>query len=315
MGTAAFAVPSLDILVENRYRPVAVVTAPDRPAGRGQKIRFSPVKEAALKYSIPVLQPGNLKDPQFLDQLKQFDPGLQVVVAFRMLPTQVWQMPKNGTFNLHASLLPQYRGAAPINHAIINGETQTGVTTFFIDDKIDTGSIILSEKTTIGDKENAGQLHNRLMLIGAGLVLKTVKVIESGNYTLTSQSEYIRPGETLKPAPKIFREDCLINWKQSAEQIHDFVRGLSPHPAAYLFMHLGNDKKVQVKVFEVFPHKAKDSDDITPGHFESDGKTYFHIFCSDGYISVNELQMEGKKRMSVKEFLKGFEINRLNRIS
>ncbi|MFZ6013920.1 MAG: methionyl-tRNA formyltransferase, partial [Bacteroidota bacterium] len=229
MGTPEFAVASLEVLVENEFNVVAVVTAPDKPQGRGQKVVYSPVKDCALKYKIPVLQPTNLKSPQFLEELKAHHANLQVVVAFRMLPESVWSMPALGTFNLHASLLPQYRGAAPINWAVINGEKETGVTTFFLKHEIDTGSIIFQEKETIHEDDTVGSLYERLMRKGAGLVLKTVQAISSGNYPSTPQPE----NTTIKHAPKIFKETCEIQWNKPSASIRNFVRGLNPYPSAW----------------------------------------------------------------------------------
>src|SRR6185295_14348671 len=240
IGTPEFAVPSLEILVESEFNVVAVITAPDKPQGRGQKLTSSPVKECAVKYSIPVLQPTNLKSPEFITELKSYNATLQVVVAFRMLPEVVWAMPSLGTFNLHASLLPQYRGAAPINWAIINGEKETGATTFFLKHEIDTGSIIYQEKENISDDDNVGALYERLMNKGASLVLKTVKAIETGNVPSQAQDE----SQKLKHAPKIFKETCEISWNQPTEIIRNFVRGLSPYPAAWT--------RLNGKVFKLF---------------------------------------------------------------
>src|SRR6478736_2822685 len=239
MGTPEFAVPSLEILVENQFSVVAVITAPDKPQGRGQKLSYSPVKECALKHNLPVLQPTNLKSPEFLEELRSYDANLQVVVAFRMLPELVWAMPSLGTFNLHASLLPQYRGAAPINWAIINGEKETGATTFFLKHEIDTGSIIYQEKETIKKDDTVGDLYERLMHKGAGLVLKTVKAIEEGKYPSVPQT-----AAEIKHAPKIFKETCEINWHQASESVRNFVRGLSPYPAAWTILN--------EKVFKIF---------------------------------------------------------------
>lgn len=298
MGTPEFAVPSLEILVENKIDVAAVITAPDKPQGRGQKLVGSPVKECALKHNIPVLQPTNLKSPQFLEELKSYQANLQIVVAFRMLPEAVWSMPAFGTFNLHASLLPQYRGAAPINWAIINGEKETGVTTFFLKHDIDTGSIIFQEKETISDDDNVGSLYERLMKKGSGLVLKTVKAIEQGNYPSVPQPENI----TIKHAPKIFKETCEINWNNTSEQIRNFVRGLSPYPAAWV--HL-NEK--HFKIYKVSRADKKDTTS-TPGTLETDNKNYLYVKTTDGWISIDELQPEGKKRMSVQDFFRGNKI-------
>ncbi|MBT1705009.1 methionyl-tRNA formyltransferase [Chryseosolibacter indicus] len=298
MGTPEFAVPSLEILVQNKFNVVAVITAPDKPQGRGQKLVGSPVKECALKYNIPVLQPANLKSPQFLDELKSFDANLQIVVAFRMLPEVVWSMPALGTFNLHASLLPQYRGAAPINWAIINGEKETGVTTFFLKHEIDTGSIIFQEKETIRDSDNVGELYERLMKKGSELVLRTVKAIEKGSYPSMPQPENIE----IKHAPKIFKETCEIKWDNTTYYIRNFVRGLSPYPAAWV--HLNS------KHFKIYKLSIADKKDPspTPGTIDTDNKNYLYIKTNDGWVSVEELQPEGKKRMSIQEFFRGNKI-------
>jgi methionyl-tRNA formyltransferase len=294
MGTPEFAVPSLEILVKNKFNVVAVITAPDKPQGRGQKLAFSPVKECALKYNIPVLQPANLKSPEFIAELKNYNAQLQVVVAFRMLPEAVWAMPQIGTFNLHASLLPQYRGAAPINWAIINGEKETGVTTFFLQQEIDTGAIIFQEKEPIDDEDTAGTLYERLMNKGASLVLKTVKGISQGKYQSIPQEK----DAAGKPAPKIFRETCAIDWNQSSEQVRNFVRGLSPYPAAWT-----NIEDKLFKVYQVTP--VLWNEDKKPGQCTTDNKHYLYFKTSDGWVSVQELQPEGKKRMSIQEFFRG----------
>ena len=297
MGTPEFAVPSLEGLVENKFDVVAVVTGPDKPQGRGQTLVPSPVKECALKHAIPVLQPPNLKSTQFLEELTTFRANLQVVVAFRMLPEAVWSLPPLGTINLHASLLPQYRGAAPINWAIINGEKETGVTTFFLKHEIDTGSILFQEKETIDENDNAGSLYERMKKKGARLVVRTVRAIESGVYTSLPQKE---TGE-LKHAPKIFKETCKIRWDQPANQIRNFARGLSPYPAAWT---VWNGKTY--KIFEV--SVAHDQKEGKPEEFTTDNKTYLYVRVLDGWISINELQPEGKRRMAIKEFLAGNKI-------
>jgi methionyl-tRNA formyltransferase len=298
MGTPEFAVPALEILVENKFNVVAVITAPDKPQGRGQKLSFSPVKECALKHNLPVLQPTNLKAPEFLEELKSFNANLQIVVAFRMLPESVWAMPAIGTFNLHASLLPQYRGAAPINWAIINGEKETGVTTFFLKHEIDTGSIIFQEKEIIHEDDTVGTLYERLMQKGAGLVLKTVKAIEANNYPSEPQPQHIE----IKHAPKIFKETCEINWNNPSQKIIDFVRGLSPYPAAWTKL---NDKVY--KIFKCSAIKGQQST-VDSGLLTTDNKTYLHIKSSDGFISIEEFQPEGKKRMTVVDFFRGNKI-------
>lgn len=294
MGTPEFAVPSLEILVQNKFNVVAVITAPDKPQGRGQKLTPSPVKECAIKFNIPVLQPTNLKSPEFLEELKSYKANLQIVVAFRMLPEVVWSMPALGTFNLHASLLPQYRGAAPINWAIINGEKETGVTTFFLKHEIDTGSVIFQEKETILDTDDVGSLYERLMHKGAHLVLKTVKAIEQGNYPSLPQPENV----AIKHAPKIFKETCEINWNQSSKKIVDFVRGLSPYPAAWTKI---NDKVYKVSKCNYSDHSRQSA----IGEYWTDNKTFLKIKTGDGWVSIDEFQPEGKKRMSVVEFFRG----------
>ena len=299
MGTPEFAVASLEILLENKINVVAVVTAPDKPQGRGQKLISSPVKECALKYNLPVLQPANLKSPQFLEELQRYNINLQIVVAFRMLPEAVWAMPALGTFNLHASLLPQYRGAAPINWAIINGEKETGVTTFFLKHEIDTGSIIFQEKEPIHDSDDVGSLYERLMMKGAQLVLKTVMAIETDSYPSVAQPLEIE----VKHAPKIFKETCQIYWSQSSGQIINFVRGLSPYPSAWTIF-----KGKTYKIFKVRNSKFEIRNSKPPGEFETDNKNYLYIKTSNGWISIEELQPEGKKRMTVQEFFRGNKI-------
>ncbi|HRE65856.1 MAG TPA: methionyl-tRNA formyltransferase [Cyclobacteriaceae bacterium] len=296
MGTPEFAVPGLEMLVKNNYTVVAVVTAPDKPQGRGQKLIPSPVKEVALKHNIPVLQPTNLKAPGFIEELKSYQANLQIVVAFRMLPEVVWSMPSLGTFNLHASLLPQYRGAAPINWAIINGETETGVTTFFLQHEIDTGSIIFQEKEPITEQDTIGSLYERLMHKGAQLVLKTVKAIESGNYPSVPQTI----GKEIKHAPKIFKETCEINWNQPAKKIVDFVRGLSPYPAAWTVLN--------GKIFKVIKvaSAAGSQSAVEVGQWVLDNG--LKIKVADGWVTIIEFQPEGKKRMLVEEFLRGNKI-------
>jgi len=297
MGTPEFAVPSLEILVQNKFNVVAVITAPDKPQGRGQKLTPSPVKACALKYNLPVLQPTNLKSPEFLEELKRLQANLQVVVAFRMLPEVVWSMPALGTFNLHASLLPQYRGAAPINWAIINGEKETGVTTFFLKHEIDTGSIIFQEKETILETDDVGSLYERLMIKGSRLVLKTVQAIEQGKCLSMPQTE----SAEIKHAPKIFKETCEINWNQPAKKVINFVRGLSPYPAAWTKL---NDKVY--KVFSCSPTNVYNDPSATVSQlWATDNKTFLNIKVEDGWVSIDEFQPEGKKRMSVLEFFRG----------
>jgi methionyl-tRNA formyltransferase len=300
MGTPEFAVPSLEILIENKLNVVAVITAPDKQQGRGQKFTGSPVKDCAMKNGIPVLQPSNLKSPEFLEVLKSYEANLQIVVAFRMLPEVVWAMPSLGTFNLHGSLLPQYRGAAPINWAIINGEKETGVTTFFLRHAIDTGSIIFQEKEPIDEHDDVGSVYDRLMKRGAGLVLKTVRAIEEGNYPNEPQPE----GIEIHHAPKIFKETCEIKWNQTSEMIRNFVRGLSPYPGAWAV--------INSKTYKFFKVKSQPSNDkafsIVTGELVTDNKSYLYIKTADGFIAVEEFQPEGKKRMTIQEFFRGNKI-------
>lgn len=294
MGTPDFAVPSLEILVENGWNVVAVITAPDKPKGRGQKLIPSPVKEAALKHNIPVLQPTNLKSPEFLKELQSHQADIQVVVAFRMLPEAVWNMPPKGTFNLHASLLPDYRGAAPINWAIINGEKETGVTTFFLKHEIDTGSIIFQEKEVILPEDNIGTLYEKLMARGSKLVLKTIEEVSKGQVNTVIQDE----AKAIHHAPKIFKKTCEISWADSAKNIHNLVRGLSPYPAAWTTL--------QGKICKIYLTEPIASlDKKSPGEFETDNKTYLHFQTGNGGLSIKELQIQGKKRMKVDEFLRG----------
>jgi len=296
MGTPGFAVASLEALLNAGENIVAVITAPDKPAGRGQKMQSSAVKTFALAHNIPVLQPLKLKDPDFLEELKTFNADLQVVVAFRMLPEVVWNMPPKGTINLHASLLPQYRGAAPINHAIINGEKVTGVSTFFLSHEIDTGNILFSEKVDILPEDTAGDLHDRLMITGAQLLTSTVKSLEQGTFKETVQPQ---DDANLKQAPKIFKEDCVIDWNQPTQKVNDFIRGLSPYPTAYTTLH---DKVL--KVFKTVPEIIEVKE--APGTMISDEKTFIKFACTDGYIRVEDLQLQGKKRMKTEDFLRGY---------
>jgi len=294
MGTPEFAVPSLEILIEHHFNVVAVVTAPDKPQGRGQKITGSAVKDCAVKHNIPVLQPTNLKSTSFIEELKSYQANLQVVVAFRMLPLAVWSMPSLGTFNLHASLLPQYRGAAPVNWAIINGEKETGVTTFFLQHEIDTGNIIFQEREIIHDDDTAGALYERLMHKGARLVLKTTQAIAQGNLDTTPQKATV----TIKHAPKIFKETCKINWHQPSGMVINFIRGLSPYPTAWTTFNNRN-----FKIYKAAPTNFnKDSE---AGQIETDEKTYLYVKTKDGWVSVEELQPEGKKKMSIVDFFRG----------
>lgn len=298
LGTPDFAATSLRNLVENNLSVVAVITAPDKPKGRGKKLGISAVKEYALEADLPVLQPTNLKSPEFLSELKNYKADLQIVVAFRMLPVVVWDMPKLGTFNLHASLLPQYRGAAPINWAIINGEKETGISTFFLKHEIDTGAIIFQEKELILDSDNVGTLYERLMNKGAALVLKTVRAIETNNYPQVDQDTNFE----LKSAPKIFKEDCKIDWNQPSRKIRDFIRGLSPYPAAWTEL---NGKTLKIFKTEI----TKESSSSSTKQFNTDGKTFLHAKTNDFMLRIEELQLEGKKRMGIEEFLRGNQIH------
>jgi methionyl-tRNA formyltransferase len=305
MGTSDFAVATLGSLLMNGLNVVGVVTAPDRPAGRGRKLSRSPVMEFAEYSSLQTMQPENLKDPPFIDSLKRLTADLFIVVAFRMLPEAVWKMPPLGTINLHASLLPHYRGAAPINHVLINGETITGVTTFYIDEKIDTGKILLREKVQIFPFENAGDLHDRLMKHGAGLVIRTISGINDNSIVPRTQSEFLDQGELPKEAPKIFTENCIIDWTKDPFKIHNLIRGLAPVPGARTFMNFGN-KKLSIKIFESYPEIS--AHNLNPCEIVSDGRQFIKIACSNGFVNIGNLQVEGKKRMPVNEFLRGFDL-------
>jgi len=300
MGTPDFAVAILDALVKAKFNVVGVITAPDKPAGRGRKIQESAVKKFALEQNLNILQPSNLKQEDFLNDLKELNANLQIVVAFRMLPKAVWQMPEYGTFNLHASLLPDYRGAAPINWAIINGETKTGVTTFFIDEKIDTGNIILKEEVLIGDEEIVGELHDRLMHVGSQLVVKTVKLIESDTVTTIKQPELEE-----KSAPKIFTNTCKIDWSEPIDKIYNLIRGLNPYPAAWSTLINGNDE-IKVKIYDV--KKIIESNDLKPGTLYSN-KHEIKIAVQNGFIVITSLQISGKKKMDSKSLLNGFKFH------
>jgi methionyl-tRNA formyltransferase len=300
MGTPGFAAGVLEPLIDKGYHIAGIVTAPDKPAGRGQQLQCPAVKQLALEKGIPVLQPEKLRDELFLQQLRQWQADVFVVAAFRMLPEAVWTMPKYGTFNLHASLLPQYRGAAPINWAIINGETETGVTTFFLNHEIDAGRLIFSEKTAIGQDENAGQLHDRLMAMGAPLVGKTLDAIANGTVQTTPQPRT----NNFHPAPKLYKDTGRINWNKSAREIHNLVRGLSPYPAAFT-ERKGQDSPPLLKIFsatpEITPHHSQ------PGAIESDRKSYLKVACRDGFLYIHDIQLSGKKRLLIKDFLAGFK--------
>ncbi|WP_291944172.1 methionyl-tRNA formyltransferase [Chitinophaga sp.] len=297
MGTPDFAVASLDILVKNGFNVVAVITAPDKPAGRGLQLQESAVKKYAVANNLPVLQPEKLKNPAFIEELRALKADLQVVVAFRMLPEMVWDMPPEGTINVHASLLPQYRGAAPINWAIINGEKSSGVTTFKLQHEIDTGDVLYSQEVPIREDETAGELHDALMQTGADLLLKTVQSIAAGTVKGTPQAHF--EAAEIKHAPKIFKETCKINWEASIDTVYNLVRGLSPYPAAWSTLQ---DKSL--KIYKA--HKEHKQPSIAPGAFETDQKTFLKIAAKDGYLVLDEIQLEGKKKMTVVEFLRGY---------
>lgn len=300
LGTPDFAVASLKTIIDNGFEVVAVVTAPDKPAGRGMHLQFSAVKKFALEKNIPVLQPSKLIESSFAEKLKSYHADLQVVIAFRMLPEVIWNMPKLGTVNLHASLLPDYRGAAPINWAIINGEKETGVSTFFLKHEIDTGDIIISKKVEITDTMNAGELHDILMNTGAEVIVETLKLIENNSYQTTSQKK-----ESNKIAPKIFTEHCKVNWNSQGEKIYNLVRGMSPYPGAFTIL--------EGKILKIFQCEfaAENNFTIIAGEFESDGKTFLKFACKNGWIYLKDIQLEGKKRMKIDDLLRGFRITKL----
>lgn len=305
MGTPDFAVESLRCLVEGGYNVVGVITMPDKPAGRGHKVQYSPVKQYALEHSLPLLQPERLKDESFLEALRAWQADLQIVVAFRMLPEVVWNMPRLGTFNLHASLLPQYRGAAPINWAVINGDTETGITTFFLKHEIDTGEVIQQVKVPIADTDDVGVVHDKLMYLGGKLVTETVDAILNGTVKSIPQEEMAVVGE-LRPAPKIFKETCRIDWNQPKKRIYDFIRGLSPYPAAWTELHMGDYAPVVLKVFE--SEQVAESHSLPIGTVQTDGKNYIRVAVPDGFVSIRSLQLPGKKRLKVDELLRGFRM-------
>ena len=302
MGTPDFAVATLKTLIENDYNVVGVITAPDRKAGRGQKLRASAVKEFALEHQLNILQPKNLKAESFIEELQELNANLQIIVAFRMLPKIVWQMPKYGTFNLHASLLPQYRGAAPIHWAIINGETKTGVTTFFIDEKIDTGAIILSQETHIKEDTTVGELHDQLMDIGSVLVVKTVQLIEKDDVSTTIQPK----SEDLKTAYKLNRDNCKIDWTKDVYTIYNKIRGLNPFPTAWCYLHNGEEDPISIKLYAIEKQNVKHNYDT--GSIIAT-KNELKIACDGGYINVLEIQLPGKRKMDIKSLLNGFEFS------
>jgi len=307
MGTPDFAVESLRALVEGGYRVVGVVTMPDKPAGRGHKVQFSAVKQYAVAQQLPLQQPEKLKDEAFLEALRAWQADLQIVVAFRMLPEVVWDMPRLGTFNLHASLLPRYRGAAPINWAVINGEKETGVTTFFLTHDIDTGEVIFQERVPIGEHDDVGTVHDRLMMLGASLVTRTVDAIADGTAPRVPQSQ-LMPDGPLPPAPKIFKETCRIVWDGPVAGVYNFVRGLSPYPAARAILAAPDGRQTPLKIYA--GSKLPSSGSLPPaGTLATDGKSYLHVACADGFYAVESLQLPDKKRLPVADVLHGFAIN------
>mgnify|MGYP003374140828 FL=1 len=311
MGTPEFAVAPLDALIKNGYNVVGVVTVADKASGRGLKVNESAVKKYAVEHNIPVLQPVSLKDPEFIEAYKAWKPDIAAVVAFRMLPKVVWEIPSKGTFNLHAALLPQYRGAAPINWAVINGDHATGVTTFMIDDGMDTGHIMYREQCPISNTENVGDIHDKLMAIGADLVVQTVETIIEDKLVLQPQKSYIMGDEVLRPAPKLTRELCHIDWEDTTAHIYNLIRGLSPYPGAFTTL-IKDGKEVQMKIFRTTEADGEILDTVTSkygrtsGKIVSDGKEYMAITTADGALLIEELQMAGKKKMQIKEFLLGF---------
>lgn len=305
MGTPDFAVESLRILVENDYNVVGVITMPDKPSGRGHKIQYSAVKKYALEKGLPLLQPEKLKDESFLEELKNWSADLQIVVAFRMLPEVVWDMPRLGTFNLHGSLLPQYRGAAPINWAIINGDKETGVTTFFLTHEIDTGKIIRQKKIKIEEQDNAGKIHDELMYLGAELVKETVDLILADKVDVVSQEQLITNEGELRSAPKIFKETCHIDWNKPASEIHNLIRGMSPYPSAWTELYVPSKEPQMVKVYASEIVKANDI--LPAGSIKTDWKNYLYVACAGGYISVKEIQFAGKRAMQIDEVLRGYK--------
>ena len=315
MGTPDFAVEALRQLVEGGYHVVGVITMPDKPAGRGHKIQYSPVKQYALEQNLPLLQPEKLKDEAFVEALREWKADLQIVVAFRMLPEVVWNMPRLGTFNLHASLLPQYRGAAPINWAVINGDTETGITTFFLKHEIDTGEVIQQVRVPIADTDNVEAGHDKLMMLGGKLVLETVDAILNGTVKPIPQEEMAVVGE-LRPAPKIFKETCRIDWNQPVKKIYDFIRGLSPYPAAWSELIASEKESVVVKIFEVEKIVKKNDKRCRNsrgrfckvGSIETDGKKYIKVSVPGGFVSILSLQLPGKKRLKIDELLRGYHL-------
>jgi methionyl-tRNA formyltransferase len=305
LGTPDFAVESLRRLVEGGYNIVGVITMPDKIAGRGHKMFQSPVKEYAVAHGLKLLQPVSLKDPEFVEELRSLNADLQIVIAFRMLPEVVWNMPKYGTFNLHASLLPKYRGAAPINWAVMNGDTETGVTTFFLKHEIDTGDVIQQEKIGISRTDNVGVIHDKLMMLGAKMVIETVDAILDGSVSPIPQDELCNQGIEATPAPKIFKETCKIDWSRPSEDIYNHIRGLSPYPAAWTDISNGSEE-YSIKIFET--SEALVNKKLAPGHLEFDSK-HLYVGCGDGAIEILSMQLSGKKRMAPSDFMRGFDLS------
>jgi len=304
MGTPEISTFSLKTILESKHEVVGVVTSTDKPAGRGRKINQSDVKKFAVEKNLKILQPEKLKNPDFIKELSDLKPDLIVVLAFRMLPKEVWQLAKYGTINLHASLLPQYRGAAPINWAIINGETETGVTTFFIDEKIDTGKVILQEKIAIEKTDNAGTLHDKIMIKGAETLLKTIDLIDTNNHEVIEQGKILELNKQLKVAPKIFKADCRINWQESITNIFNFIRGLNPYPGAWCYL-VKNEKEISAKIFDVETEHHKHDYSIGEIFFDKNG---FKIAVKYGFIIVKKFRLEGKKILNSDEFVRGFNL-------
>lgn len=304
MGTPDFAVEPLKKLVENNYNVVGVITNPDKPAGRGQKIKEAAVKKYAKGQNLKILQPEKFRDEIFLNQLRELNADLQIIVAFKMLPEIVWSMPKIGTFNLHASLLPHYRGAAPLNWALINGDEKTGVTTFFLKHEIDTGNIIFQEEVPITPNDNVGVIHDKLMYKGADLVIKTVDAIIQNNYPIIDQKDLVSQGVEIKHAPKIFKNDCKINWNKDISSIHNLIRGLSPYPASWTEI-INADEVIQLKIFK--SEKEITAHNYSIGKIITDNKTFLKVAVSNGLINIIELQLAGKKRLNINDFLRGFQ--------
>ncbi len=305
-GTPEFAASQLDAILKAGYEVAVVVTMPDKPAGRGRKIQYSDVKKTAMEHGLPLLQPEKLKDPSFLEQLASYQANLFIVVAFRMLPAVVWQMPELGTFNLHASLLPQYRGAAPINFAIINGETETGLTTFFLNEEIDKGAVIMREKVDIRQDETAGELHDELMLLGNKVVVETIQKIATGTVQALPQNE-LSENQPLKPAPKISKEFCNVDWSLDCQNVYNHIRGLSPYPAAHTQLLSENDEAIDLKIYACEIERCTPS--VAPGSVVTDNKKYLKIVLSDGFIHLTQVQQTGKKAMPIDDFLRGTQLN------